>query len=499
MKKNYPNNVIVRFFNNTAHTFNLKLEHRNALYFILATFFFIYVSAGYQINLTQYSPDSWTYFELSKTIFNENFYKFNTFRSYFSLEHSTSFPFGWSTVIALTSIFFGTDPLNAIYINIILSTISIVIIFRIGKNFNFPFISSFLICSALLLYRPYTNEVFSGRSMPLAILVFLIAFYFHQRNLLFLAGLFLGLSALVRFDFLVYAIIFQMIAFSKVRVETRKFFLLVFGFLIGILPWVLYSYINFEKFWVSDNSWVAISALPAFVVDYPATPVVSALNDPITWLGRVLGNIIPLLKSIVKSAAYFPAFVFFAFFSLVNFNRINSGLRNKSFVFLSAGILCLIPYLLTGYFNPRYFALIFLIGSIFLIYVLNSNSDFNYFGFSLKGLSFLLIILTISSGLTFLVRDIFISQNKLIDVINQENQIKNLYLCHRTDSKKTYIFMNEAEDIASHYGALTGMRTAFSPSNFDRMTDAEKSNYFEFMGPYVLIDSIEKVEKCTSQ
>ena len=499
MMKTYPNSVIAKFVNNAAHNFNLKLEHKNALYYILATYFLIYVSVGYQINLTQYSPDSWAYFELSKTIFTEDFYKLNTFRSYFSVVHSASFPFGWPAIIALTSIVVGANPLNAVYINIILATISILVIFRIGKNLTLPLIFSFLVCSALLFYRPYTNEVFSGRSMPLAILVFLIAFYFHQRNILFLAGLFLGLSALVRFDFLVYAIIFQMIAVSIVRMETKKYFSLVFGFLIGILPWILYSYINFEKFWVSDNSWVAISALPAFVVDYPAVPVVSALNDPITWLSRVLGNFIPLLKSIIKSTVFFPIFVVFICFTFVNFNFINLEMRHKLAALLLGGVFGVMPYMLTGYFDSRYFALIFLIGSASLIYALNSNADLKYLGFSLKGLSFLLIILTISSGLTFLVRDVVIGKANLVNVINQENQIKNLYSCHLEDSKNTYIFMNEARGIAPRYGALTGMRTAFIPSNFDRMTNIEKSNYFKFMQPYVLIDSISKAEKCTSQ
>lgn len=499
MKKNYLNNFIVRFVNNMANTFNLKLEYPSALYCILASYFFIYVGAGYQINLTKYSPDSWAYFELSKTIFNENFYKFNTFRSYFSVEHSTSFPFGWPIIIALTSIVVGVDPLNAAYINIVLATTSIVIIFRIGKNLSFPLISSFLICSALLFYRPYADEVFSGRSMPLAILVFLIAFYLYQRNALFLAGLFIGFSALVRFDFLVYAIIFQLIIFSMVRLEVKKYFLLVFGFLIGILPWVLYSYVKFEKFWVSDNSWVAISALPAFVLDYPAAPVVSAFNDPSAWLGRVLGNLIPLLKSIIKSAIYFPAFAVIVCFAFINFSRINFELRKKAIAFLFSGILGVVPYMLTGYFDSRYFALIFLIGLTFLIFVLNSNSDLYYFGFSLNGLSLLVIIITISFGLIFLVRDVFISQNSLVGVSNQENQINKLYLCHLMDSKKTYIFMNEVAGIAPRYGALTGMRAAFGPSNFNRMTNSEKSNYFEFMNPYVLIDGIEKVEKCANQ
>jgi len=498
MKKNYLYNIFIKYINNTARSFNLKLERQNYLYFILAAYLFVYVGAGYTINLTQYSPDSWAYFELSKKIFNEDFYTFNTFRSYFSIEHSTSFPFGWPTIIAITSIVVGINPLNAVYINIILTFVSILIIFRAGRNLNLPLISSFLICSALLFYRPYLNEVFSGRSMPLAILAFLMAFYFYQRNLFFLAGLFIGLSALVRFDFLVYAVIFQIIACLIKWHGLKNHLLLIFGFLIGILPWILYSYLNFDRFWISDNSWVAISALPAFVLDYPATPVVSALAEPIAWLSRVLGNGLPLLKKLIISTIYFPIFAGFIFFLFLNFNRVNLEVRYKLAVFLFANIFALAPYVLTGYFDSRYFTLFFLVNSVFLICVFNTITGIKYIGLNYSGFNFVLIIVTVSSGLMFLGRDILIGQDKLIDTINQESQIKDLYQCHLTDPKNTYIFMNEARGLAPRYGALTGMRAAFIPSNFARMTDIEKSNYFEFMQPYVLIDSIAKVEKCTS-
>jgi hypothetical protein len=499
MQKNCPENLIVKHISNTARTLNLKLECKNYLYYVLVAYLVIYVGAAYNLNITQYSPDSWAYFELSKKIFNGDFYTFNTFRSYFSAEQSTSFPFGWPTTIALASIVFGYSPLNAIYINIALTVAIVIVIFPIIKNLNLPLISGLLICSALLFYRPYANEVFSGRSMPLAILAFLIALYFHQRDILFFSGLFIGLSALVRFDFLVYALIFQIIALLTKRNGIKKCLLSILGFFVGILPWVFYSYFNFDKFWVSDNSWVAFSALPAFVIDYPATPVVSALVEPITWLNRVLRNIIPLLKSLIRSTIYFPIFIGFIILLVLNFNRINSDARYKLAMFFVADILASIPYILTGYFDPRYYILFFLVNTVLLMHVLNSIAEIKYVGLDFLSINFILIFVAVFFGLIFLSQDVAVSQKNLIVTTNQDRQIKNLYQCHLKSPKSTYIFMNEAGGLVSSYGALTGMRAAFIPSNFTKMTNAEKSSYFEFMQPYVLIDSIAKVENCISQ
>ncbi|MGF1643287.1 MAG: hypothetical protein ACFCUJ_06545, partial [Thiotrichales bacterium] len=56
---------------------------------------------GIKVGLTQYSPDSWSYYELSKTIFSGELYRFNTFRSYFSETYSAAFPLGYPVLIAL--------------------------------------------------------------------------------------------------------------------------------------------------------------------------------------------------------------------------------------------------------------------------------------------------------------------------------------------------------------------------------------------------------------
>jgi len=477
---------------------NSKLEQRGVLNLILVLYFLLFASSSLLVNLSRYSPDSWAYFELSKTIFTGNFYKFNTFRGYFSSDYSTSFPFGWPVAISLASSLAGADPLNAVYINIILATLTISIFFKTSERLKLKATHAFLICSALLLYRPYTNELLSGRSMPFAIFLFLLGFYLFQKNSIFFSGLFFGASALVRFDFLVFSFIFQLSALFLTKDKTEDKFLLFIGFTTGILPWVIYSYLHFNTFWVSDNSWVAASALPAFVVDYPATPIVSAFQDPIAWLKRVIGNFIPLSKSVATSVIYFPIFILLFFLLLINLKKFNRDAKfNFKVVFIS-GICGMSPYALTGYFDPRYFTLIFLIGSTFCVYTLNSTDHLNYFGLSLNSLIFLMVVATLIYGGFFLFRDNFVARNNLINLENQEVQIYDLYSCHKLKPWSIYIFTGEAGAMAPRYGAITGMPTAFLPSNFDRMTIPEKDRYFEHMQPFVIIDSLAAIKKCTN-
>ena len=72
---------------------------------------------------SMFSPDSWSYYELSKTIFTNNFYEFNTYRSYFSDLKSAAFPFGYPIVLATINLI-SENPINAVFINILFTILA---------------------------------------------------------------------------------------------------------------------------------------------------------------------------------------------------------------------------------------------------------------------------------------------------------------------------------------------------------------------------------------
>ena len=483
--------------NRFGHALNAKLENKYALHIFMAIIIFSFAYASAEIGVSRFSPDSWAYLELSKTVFNGDFYKFNTLRSYFSSEYSASFPLGYPVAIAITSLLIGSNPMIAVAINIVAAIATGYVLFFICRQIKLPALACFSIISALLFYRYYIDEIFSGRAIPVAIFLYAVSFYFFIRRRPVISGVFLGLSVLVRFDFLVYALLFQTAALMVTRWQPRQNFLLLFGFVIGIFPWIFFSFTHFGKIWISDNSWVAISALPAFVLDYPAAPIISAFQKPIMWLMRVISNVPPLLRSIIRGSLNIPLLILFFAYVIANWLRFGKENRNKFLLLFAIISLSTIPYLLTGYFDYRYYSLPFISLSMALVYLTYKTNNEVIFGVDCFGLSLISLIFASVLGIFFLSKDISTANTRFEDVKSEAAQIRSLHYCHQQNSMNTYIFARG--DLAAKYGALTGMRAAMLPSNLDRMTLEEKNAYYDRMKPYVFVENISGDGKCITQ
>lgn len=442
-----------------------------------------------------YSPDSWAYYELSKTVFEGEFYRFNTYRSYFSETYSTAFPLGYPVLLAIGQFFLGKSPLVAVAVNVVAAVATWVVIIQLAKRINLSPLAGFALATSLILFPFYLGEVYLGRAIPIALLFFLLALsaYFSRR--LFACGLFLGLSVLVRFDYLVYAILLQAAVVIFDYKQSKRLLLLISGFLLGVLPWVLYSESHFGRAWVSDNSWVALSALPAFVDDFPAAATMSAAENPAMWIQRVMGNIVPLIRSIISSSLRFPLLVLLSLFFLYSYRGlINTALRKSIVLFVILAI-SVAPYLLTGYFESRYFSLLFLCTAGVIAFSIESSSlDQRKAAIYNAAIIISLVLSVLIGGYTIAKQSWagIVRLNKP-DLIKQV--IEQLSKCHETEPEVAYIFMGEAT-LAARYGAMTGNRTAFIPSNFDRMNEVEKERYFNYMKPFVFVANVPEADKC---
>lgn len=56
-----------------------------------------YGLTGYLLDISRFSPDSWSCYELARTDFDGKFYSFNTWRSYFAETFSASFQPAWDS------------------------------------------------------------------------------------------------------------------------------------------------------------------------------------------------------------------------------------------------------------------------------------------------------------------------------------------------------------------------------------------------------------------
>jgi len=447
----------------------------------MAVFAVGFYFAARAIGVMLFNPDSWFYIEMSETVFNGDFYRFHTNRSYFSTEYSAAFPPGYPVALALARVVFGGATLTSGVLNICAAAATVYALFKICGLLNFHGLARLAVACALLLYPQYMDELFAGKAMPLAVLFFVFSFYALLTKRVFLSGVLLGGSALVRFDFLVYALCFQCAVFVLNR-KPKDALLSFCGVLLGIAPWVVYSFTRFGEFWVSDNSWVAVSAMKAYVLDYPAAPAVSALVNPGLWLARLFGNIPPLVKSVFSSSAGFPLLYVFLAASLFKWRALLPGAKNKLLLICLFVVLSLFPYLLTGYYDKRYFALVFLVLSVAFIYTAR-EAKLHLSGFAVLGL-----LLTFYGGGAYLTDTLARAADYSKYKLPAENRrIAELLACHQKHPDHTLIFSADTLYLTAWYGLTTGMKAASLPTNFERMTDLEKQFYFESMRPYLKV------------
>lgn len=426
---------------------------------------------------SMFSPDSWSYYELSKTIFTNNFYEFNTYRSYFSDLKSAAFPFGYPIVLATINLI-SENPINAVFINILFTILAMNAIQKISLKLEISYKVSCLISLSLLLYVPFLSEVFAGRSMPLAIMLYLYGILLLLNKKVFIAGIFLGLAVLVRFDYLVFGlltILYYTLFFKK------SSYILIGAFFIAILPWSIYSYIYFDSFWISDNSWVAKSAVHAFVLDYPAMSSETIFSDPLQWILKVVKNYIFIAKNLILNCRYY----IFAFFVFVLFTMNIKRISNiKNYIFIIFLLASLAPYASTGYFDGRYFSLFYLVFTMFVLYEIKDIYKLN-----LKIIYFVFIISFILATKWFYIQVTNSLKNEEANKIELQ-KISNLHKQQQLDNK-TYIFEKTKSNINPFkYGALTGGKTACFPSNFDKLDNNMKNEYFNHMKPYKIIEDI---------
>ena len=439
-----------------------------------------------------YSPDSWSYYELAKTFFNGNFYQFNTYRSYFSYETSASFPFGYPALLAVINSIFIWNPVNAAYFNVLLASISVILIQRISIHLKLSSIASLALIIGLTFFPAYMDEIVSGRSIPLAVVLtltgILILLKSDSSYKLILAGTFFGISVLVRFDFLFHAWLGMTLTLFLFKRNLTGYIYSNIGFFIGISPWIIFSYLYFDKIWISDNSWVTISAKSAYVLDYPAHASTTLFDDPITWLKKLSENGVRVVRQATHGLHDQPLILLLVTYSAIYASRKRKTLYDyKLFIFVSLVALfaSLLPYLLTGYVDKRYFAMPFFYTLILLVIL--SEKILN-----IKGQRFLYIasiILILFKGTHYFTQSII-----TVDNSRQKKEliaIYNIKRCQDKEPEKVYIFTHEARSIAFKYGAITGHKTAVLPSNFINLDETTVKDYYNHIKPYKTIAKIE--------
>lgn len=481
----------VRRYDKTAGFLNERADKLNTLFIsptpaaaAVALLTLAVLATAWLTGTALYTPDSWSYLELAKTAFTDHFYKFNTLRSYMPGEYSASFPFGYPLLIAAAQWLTGWNPFVSVLVNIAVLAATAGVIYATCRQLNMGGLMWLAIAASLAFCPWYMAELLAGRSIPAALLFFLTAFYTFLRGRPFVTGLLLGVCALVRFDFLVYGVCFMAGAAALGRLKMKEIALMPCGFALGILPWCVFSYMHFDRFWASDNSWVAISSLPAYVLDYPAVPKSTLFQNPGQWAQKVLACVPGAIRSIPAAGLGFTALPVFAAVLALRWQAFGEYEKKRLFLLFLILLAALAPYLATGYIETRYFTPFVLVFCMALAIIL-ARTPVTVFKISTAGITLAAVTLTLCVGagrLYALARRHAVNQN---ETAAQKLAIARYYECHAKHPESVLIFEKE-HALAAQYGALTGMKTAMSPSNFHGMTDKQRQDYFAFMRPYLL-------------
>lgn len=283
--------------------------------FVLA----LLASAGFSTVL--FSPDSWSYYELSKTVFGD-FYHANTIRQFeFVTEYSNSFPPLFPCLIAVIDKLTHLEERSGLLLNWLIAGTTVHALIGWGRSLRAPDCLCWLLPITLLANHHYVEEVRAARAIPLAVLLLILALRAAgaadlKPACILLSGGCAALAALTRFDCLLPVLGFGMVLVVASRTQRLRTAALYYGIVLLVLsPWMLYSQHHFGRLLASDNARTAMLVAPSFVMDYfPDTESLQTIGSaPAAWLKSVLfSRTVPVLKSLLFGLLDFPFLIFIA-------------------------------------------------------------------------------------------------------------------------------------------------------------------------------------------
>ncbi|MEL6540482.1 MAG: glycosyltransferase family 2 protein [Pseudomonadota bacterium] len=324
-----------------------------------------------------YSPDSWAFYELSQTVFGD-FYRITHMRSFASdVPYSAAFPPLWPTLIAVADAALGTGARTGLYLAFA-SFIGFALLSElIGRHATGAAWFGLAVALALLIGPKMVSiELAAGRTIPLQLALFaLVVLGLLKGKAMTLlgavgVGFVVGLAALNRFDALPLPVLIAGLVLALTRRPGHALATLVTS-LVTLSPWIAYSLSAFGTVFATDNSGVATSLDPqAYVTDWWPAAQPSLADDPAAWLVKVF-SALPRFIWIAGGIALSPLGLAFttALATLAGLAYLcakaprseaaSSPYRSvMKIAILFAGVtaLLLVPQILTGYIEYRYFS-----------------------------------------------------------------------------------------------------------------------------------------------
>jgi hypothetical protein len=321
------------------------------------------------------SPDSWSYWDLSQTFWHD-FYHLHTVRQFqFPPPYAVSFPPLYPLFLSWVDALSGGGIYSGIFFNLFLVLLTGWGIHRFSITLLGPDARwlSPLAMIALLLDPAYLQEVMAARSLPLALILILILLWVFctgdltRRRSYVLLGLLAGAVCMTRFDFGVAALTLGGILLWQAPPGQKRHVLFYgLGLVLGLFPWMLYSWTHFGTLWGSDNGRTVLLALPSHAADYfpPGTVLPTLWEAPGAWLHRVAASAQRLLfhgwLSLTRQGMLLALLPGLALMGVLYRSTFYTPLPLPLWRFIAVAplfLIGLIPQLLSGYADFRYLIL----------------------------------------------------------------------------------------------------------------------------------------------
>jgi hypothetical protein len=324
----------------------------------------------------RYSPDSWALYELSRTVFGGDFYRFTHFRSYASVsDYSSAFPPLTPVLIAGLDALTGSGARSGLYLAFAAFLAFAGASEWIGRRVTGAAWVG-LAAALVVLTGPkmLVDELAAGRTIPLqlalyaAVLIGLVAPERITAARAAAIGLVAGLAILNRFD----ALLLPLLAAGAIGWLTRRaepVAAALAASALAVSPWIAFSLAAHGTLFATDNAGTALSLDPAaFVTDWwPVAPPTLA-DDPAAWARRLAGSLGRYLHTIASLAASPLGVVLLGVLGLWGAlhglaarrpGAVRTGLPLAALrllaLFAGAMAVLTLPQILTGYNEPRYF------------------------------------------------------------------------------------------------------------------------------------------------
>lgn len=501
----------------------------------MALCFLLLMHLSEALHLARYTTDSWTLYELSKTIFSGDFYRIQGWRQFQSdIPYSSSFPPLWPILIGFFNQIFDAGAQTMPVLNILLTLATAIIIEKAFRD-TYGWKGVGLICSlALMNYSFYVDEIIAGRGLPIVITLLSLLIYFwlkpfNDKTTIFF-GVLLSLLCLSRFDYLLLALSFPAILFVRDKIQFRiereksilslrnvsQYYLALF---ITLSPYIFYNLYHFGRIWASDNSLVALSANPIYVTDFYLAPITLIFDEPILWLekiglyfkflyagfGRLYLSLLILVSCLLAALVIHKEWITSKFASDSLTINLVDALWKTNVLFIWSVILIIGP-LMTAYFEQRYFTpqvLLLSISAAIVVLILFSPISSRY-KLVWPAISFLIVGIT--AGIAFLDTSKPISSllkvNKIEDQhIKEALNIEGILAC-MTDAPEKKLFVVGSPITASQIPSISNISSMLRPRNFESLSRIELSAFLEkFNVGYILVakqDNIKDLRRIKS-